>query len=83
MILFSPAPLSIYFSVTNLESDRKDSLQMGTAEWHPGHLPWTSIAPTLPRSFPPLPIPRDSNVPRPGSSPSTQPSRLKMALGQE
>lgn len=42
MTLFSPSPLSICFSGNLIGK----SLQMGTAEWHVGHLLWASITPT-------------------------------------
>lgn len=72
---------------SSVASDRKASLPTGTAEWHLGHSLWASISPTrsiTPHHFltpssewssspssPPLPIPGDSDVPRPGLSPST------------
>lgn len=76
---------------SSVASDRKVSLPTGTAEWNLGHSLWAICQPTLsvtPHHFlvpssawssspssTPLPILGDSDVPRPGSSPST-------ALGQ-
>lgn len=89
MTLFCPSPLSICFSGNLIGK----SLQMGTAEWHVGHLLWASITPTLHITPPHFLIP--SSAFRSSPSPqllcpslgtaglahlNSQPSGLKRAL---